>query len=66
MQGITSGFLAVTWFIVVFLWEVWEIFLILVGVVAGTAALAAWYRRRWPVFFASALVLASAVMLLAL
>ena len=66
LLAITSGFLAVTWFIVVFLWEVWEVLLIAFGVVAGIVVLAAWYRRRWPVFFASALVLASAVMLLAL
>ena len=43
--GLTAGALAITWVIVIILWEIWEILLLALGVVAGVIALLALYLR---------------------
>ena len=43
--GLTAGVLAVTWAIVVIFWEIWEVILMAVGVLAGVVALLALYLR---------------------
>lgn len=63
---ITSGILAVTWVVVVLLWDVWLPFLITIGVIAGAATLITMYFRQRSFFYASVLVLAAALMLIVL
>jgi FtsH-binding integral membrane protein len=41
-----SGFLAVTWVIVVLIWEIWEVLLVALGVLGALALLVALYVRR--------------------
>jgi hypothetical protein len=43
---LTSGVLAVTWVIVVLIWEIWEALLVALGVLAALALLVALYVRR--------------------
>ena len=59
-----AAVLALTYAVVIFLWEIWQPFLIAVGVLAaGALLLLMWFRLR-PFFYASALVLVAALMLL--
>lgn len=44
--ALISGFLAVTWVIVVLIWEIWETLLVALGVLGGLALLVALYVRR--------------------
>ena len=46
MLALISGFLAVTWVIVVVFWEIWEALLVVLGVLGALALLVALYVRR--------------------
>ena len=61
---VVAGVLAITWAVVVFFVEIWQPFLIAIGVLVGGALLLTmWFRLR-SFFYASALALAAALMLL--
>ena len=61
-----AGVLAVTWVIVIFLAEVWQPLLISIGAAIAGVTLIAMYARQRSFFYASALALAAAVILLVL
>ena len=61
---ITSFVLVVTWTIVVLMVEIWQPFLITIGVIAGILAMITTFNRHRSMFYASAFATIAVVLLL--
>ena len=66
LLAITSALLVVVWTVVVLLVEIWQPLLIFVGAIAGSVVMILLFIRHRPIFYVSALVAATAGLLLLL
>ncbi len=64
--GIISAILAIAWVIVVLLVEIWQPFLIAMGVMAGVGAMVTTFARHRSMFYASAFGTIAVLLLLLL
>ena len=64
--GITSAILVTMWVIVVLLVEIWQPFLIAMGVMAGIGAMLSTFTKHKSMFYASAFATIAVVLLLLL
>lgn len=64
--GVTSATLVIMWVIVVLLVEIWQPFLIALGVMAGIGAMLSTFAKHRSMFYASAFATISVVLLLLL